>query len=136
MSIKNSLTGYTPLRWIQALYAPEGVCMDDLSKMKKLFGARIRSIRKAKKMTQELLAEKADMNPVYLSNIERGRENPTLHLLLRLSMALRVEVWEMFDYKQEVNSRQLRDAVQKLSSEMDNDEKLKLAVRILRAIAR
>lgn len=108
--------------------------MNDLEKVKQQFGARIRSIRTSKKLTQEKLAEKVDMNTVYLSNIERGKENPTLHLLIRVAAALGVELWELFDYKHEVNAKQLKDSLKKFTNEIDNEEKMRTAVRVLRAI--
>ena len=46
--------------------------------LKQMIGARIKDIRTKKGLTQEQLAEKIEINPKYLSSIERGLENPTL----------------------------------------------------------
>lgn len=102
---------------------------------KKLIGVRIKSIRGSKGLTQESLAEKMDINTVYLSNIERGRANPTLDMLIKFADALKVEMWELFDFGHEVNIKELRDVMSKLLKETD-EEKLRLAVKILRAVAR
>ncbi|MBI5893835.1 MAG: helix-turn-helix transcriptional regulator [Deltaproteobacteria bacterium] len=102
---------------------------------KRLIGVRIKSIRESKGLTQESLAEKMDINTVYLSNIERGRANPTLDMLIKLAHALEVEMWEIFDFGHEVNVKELRDAMSKLLKETD-EEKLRLALKILRAVAR
>ncbi len=110
--------------------------MDPFEKTKKLFGARVKSIRESRGLTQEKLAEKVDMNPVYLSNIERGRENPTLNLLIGISTALEVEMWELFDFKHETNPKALREMLKKYAAEFDDDEKLKTAVRVVKAILR
>ena len=110
--------------------------MDPFEKTKKLLGARVKSIRETRGLTQEKLAEKVDMNPVYLSNIERGRENPTLNLLMGISTALEVEMWELFDFKHETNPKALRDMLKKLTNELEDEEKLKTAVRLLRVITR
>ena len=75
---------------------------------KKLFGLRIKGLREAKGWTQEYLAERMDINPKYLSSIERGKENPTFDMLTKFSTALRVEMWELFDYGQEVSPKELR----------------------------
>ena len=110
--------------------------MDGVDKIKKLLGARIKSIRESKGLTQEKLVEKVDMNAVYLSKIEGGKENPTLNLLIRLSTALNVEMWEFFDFKHEEGSRALREMLKKFANEIDDEEKLKTAVRVVRAIVR
>jgi len=110
--------------------------MDVGDKIKKPFGARIKSIREANGLTQEKLAEKVDMNAVYLSKIEGGKENPTLNLLIRISTALNVEMWELFDFKHEASSKALREMLKKFANEIDDEEKLKTAVRVVRAITR
>jgi transcriptional regulator with XRE-family HTH domain len=43
-------------------------------------------------MTIEALASKAEMDPTYLGSIERGAQNPTLRVLVRISEALGIEV--------------------------------------------
>ena len=103
--------------------------------VKRLIGARIKSIREAKRLTQEMLAEKMDINTVYLSNIERGRANPTLDMLIKFADALEVEMWEIFDFGHKVNIKELRETMNKLLKDTD-EEKLRLSVKILRAVAR
>jgi transcriptional regulator with XRE-family HTH domain len=103
--------------------------------LKKLIGARIKSLREVRQLTQEALSEKMDINTIYLSNIERGVANPTLDMFIRISDALGVEIWELFDSSHEAGTEELRDALQKLSNEVDED-KLKTAVRVLKIIAR
>lgn len=102
---------------------------------KELFGARIKSIREAKGWTQEKLAEKMDISPNYLSSIERGKENPTFDMLAKFADALKVEMWEMFDFGHEVGVKELKEAIGKLTKEAD-EEKLRAAVKILRAVVR
>lgn len=109
--------------------------MDAAEKLKKLFGARLKSIRESRGFTQDQLAEKAEMNPIYLSKIEGGKENPTLNLLIKVSIALDVDLWELFDFKHEVNQKALKEMMKNFANELD-DEKLKMAVRIVRAVMR
>ena len=45
---------------------------------KRLIGARIKSLRRGRGLTQEKVAEKTGISVNYLSRIERGLENPTL----------------------------------------------------------
>lgn len=47
----------------------------------KMIGRQIQENRKAKDMTQEVLAEKVGITVVYLSKVENGRVRPTLELL-------------------------------------------------------
>ena len=43
-------------------------------------------------MSQELLAEKAELHPVYVGKIERGEQWISLHALLRVAGALGVRL--------------------------------------------
>lgn len=47
----------------------------------KMIGRQLQDKRKAKDMTQEVLAEKVGITVVYLSKVENGRVRPTLELL-------------------------------------------------------
>lgn len=106
-----------------------------MSTKKELIGARIRSLREAKGLTQEKLAEVMDINSKYLSNIERGKENPTLDILIKFADALKVEMWEMFDFGHEVGIKELKETMTKFMKEAD-EEKLRTAVKLLRAVMR
>ncbi len=54
------------------------------------FGDALRIMRKERGLSQEALAERADMAADYLGFIERGENVPTLTILLRLADALDV----------------------------------------------
>lgn len=102
---------------------------------KKLIGARLKSLRESRKLTQEKLSEKVDINPVHLSNIERGVANPSLALLIRIAKALEVELWELFDYGHEVNTTELKKTLSQLTKELDEDS-LRSVVKVIRALVR
>lgn len=61
------------------------------------FGHRVRSLRRAQGLTQEQLAEAADLNPRTVQKIEAGKINIVLTTLLRLQAALRCSVGDLFD---------------------------------------
>jgi DNA-binding XRE family transcriptional regulator len=61
-------------------------------KDRKLLGDGIRKYRKLEGLTQERLAEKVDLNPVYMGQIERGYKIPTVDVLLRVARALKVRL--------------------------------------------
>jgi transcriptional regulator with XRE-family HTH domain len=52
------------------------------------FGKIIVGLRQAARLSQEELAERADIHRTYVSQIERGLKSPTIVMLLRLSKAL------------------------------------------------
>ena len=53
-------------------------------------GGRVREIRIKNGMTQEQLAEAANLSVPYISHIERGFKRPSLETLVRVAMALHV----------------------------------------------
>jgi transcriptional regulator with XRE-family HTH domain len=52
------------------------------------FGAAVRRFREARKLTQEKLAQAADLTTNYVSDIERGRTMVSLNTILKLSYGL------------------------------------------------
>ena len=52
------------------------------------FGAAVRHLREAQGWSQELLAEKADLNRSYLGEVERGKVIPSLATAAKLAEAL------------------------------------------------
>lgn len=56
------------------------------------FGQRLRALREAAGLSQEELAERADLHWTYISGIERGRRNPGLNTLGRLARALGLSI--------------------------------------------
>ncbi|KPV57891.1 MULTISPECIES: helix-turn-helix domain-containing protein [Paenibacillus] len=62
-------------------------------------GARIRTLRKLMGISQEALAEKADLHYVYIGSMERGERNITLQNLEKIAKALNVELYELFKFE-------------------------------------
>ena len=52
------------------------------------FGRILRDLRTARDLTQEELAYRAGMDVTYLSDLERGRWNPSLAMLVDLARGL------------------------------------------------
>ena len=57
--------------------------------MRKLVGRNVRAVRQASGMTQEQLAEESGFSQQYISDLERGRRNPTIVSLYELAQALK-----------------------------------------------
>ena len=54
------------------------------------FGDRVRTLRKAKGLSQEQLAELTGLHRTYIGGIERGERNVSLMNIVRLANALEV----------------------------------------------
>lgn len=67
-------------------------------------GENVRSLRKARGLTQEALALAANIDPRYLGGIERGEENPTVMVLGRIADVLGAHPGRLFDEQSEANS--------------------------------
>ena len=59
-------------------------------------GMRIRYLRKKKGLSQEDLALDSGINKNYLSDLERGMRNPTVNILEKLAVTLKVSLSELF----------------------------------------
>lgn len=78
-----------------------------MKSLKQKLGARIQEIRKSKNLTQEVLAEKIEMDKPNLSNIECGKRFMTAETLEKLANALEVEEKELFDFGHIKNRKEL-----------------------------
>jgi len=58
----------------------------------KLFAANLKRIRSEKRMTQEQVAEKADLHVNYISSVERGQRNLSISNIGRIAHALGVSM--------------------------------------------
>lgn len=63
---------------------------------RKILGDAIRVRRKKARLTQEKLAEKADLNPKYLGEIERGEKIISIEALMRIAKAVKAHVGTFF----------------------------------------
>lgn len=59
------------------------------------FGERVKTLRRETNISQEALADKAQMHRTYLSGIERGERNVSLVNIAKLAEALDVPVSEL-----------------------------------------
>jgi transcriptional regulator with XRE-family HTH domain len=59
-------------------------------------GARIKELRTGLGISQEALAERASLHWTYISDLERGRQTPTVDVVNRLARALGVTLAEFF----------------------------------------
>ena len=69
--------------------------MSDAALLKN-FGKVVRSRRIALKISQETLAERADLHRTYISDVERGARNVSLLNILAISSALDLKPVDFF----------------------------------------
>ncbi len=74
--------------------------------MAKAFGVILRKRRIAKDISQELLAEKADVAAKMVSLIERFQRNPSMNLADSLAQALEVPLWQMIKEAEDLRKKQ------------------------------
>jgi transcriptional regulator with XRE-family HTH domain len=73
--------------------------------LRKVFGTRLRSIRKARDVSQERFAETLGISVDFLSLIERGINSPSFDTLEQIATRLRVPVKDLFDFPQKRPSK-------------------------------
>ncbi len=64
--------------------------------VKKIFGTSVRAWRKRLGISQEELAERAELHRTYVSDVERGARNLSLESITRVAHALNIPVAELF----------------------------------------
>ncbi len=64
-----------------------------VSPKKKTFGQNVYRLRNKAEMTQEMLAERADISRRYVQMIEAGRYSPTIEVASRIRTALKAS-WD------------------------------------------
>jgi transcriptional regulator with XRE-family HTH domain len=60
-------------------------------------GARVRRLRESKSWTQEVLAERAELDRSYVAGIEAGLRNPSVKAAAKLARGLGVTLAELFE---------------------------------------
>ena len=68
-----------------------------MSIIAKIVGQRIRSYRLQLGISQEKMAELSGCHPTYIGQIERGEKNATLESVEKISNALNIPLYKLFD---------------------------------------
>lgn len=69
------------------------------------FAVVMRRHRTAKGMSQELLAEKADLHPIYIGYVERCERNPTLKAAKAIAEGLGLSLTQMVSEAEQMQKR-------------------------------
>lgn len=71
--------------------------MPGKARHRKVLGEAIRACRKARGLSQEKLAELADLHPNYVGEVERGDKTISVDALFRIATALKVKLRSLFN---------------------------------------
>jgi len=66
-------------------------------KYRRVVGEKIRNFRRQADLTQEKLAEKAELHHNFIGEVERGNMDVSLGSLVKIAQALRVRVRDLVD---------------------------------------
>jgi transcriptional regulator with XRE-family HTH domain len=83
-------------------------------------GKQIRKRRRECGLTQEAIAEQLDVNPSHISNIENGRANPSLTILVKLAnlMECSVDFFISHEYSYKDSDTRAQDVDEKILSRL------------------
>ncbi len=99
----------------------------------KLFGKRIKELRKKKKLTQEQLGELVGVDYKQIGNIETGTYFTTMPTLERIAGALDVEIEELFKFNHNKEKEILLTEINNLLANAP-EEKIRILYRITKDV--
>lgn len=67
--------------------------------VRRKIGSRVQQLRQAQGLSQEELADRADVHRTYVSGVERGVRNPTVTVLEKLAAGLRVSLADLVTFE-------------------------------------
>lgn len=105
------------------------------STVPELLGRRIRYFRRSKGLTQKELAVKSNLHSKFIRGVEKGKEDPTLEDLGKISEALGVSMFELVSFKRDKRDRsRIKSEFREIIDQIQDEEKLQLILEILRAL--
>ena len=105
----------------------------DIMNSLKLFGKRLKELRKLNKLTQEQLAELIGLDPKQICRIENGACFTTFETLQKIADTLNIEIFELFHNEH----KKTRDALIKEMEQIfknTSDENIELIYKLVKAI--
>lgn len=92
----------------------------------KFLGNRIRAARKKCNLTQQKLADQADLAIKTVQDIEKGKKNPTYETLLRLIERLGISADTLFPSETPLENEELQNLMRKFQSCSPENQKILL----------
>jgi len=102
----------------------------------KKIGFRVQKLRKNLGLTQAELAERANLDTVYVSQVERGQRTMSLPTLFTVASALQVEPETVIETEEKQDDDQLVKEIREVLSGLDEEQVMALlgAIRLLKKI--
>ncbi|EDM73926.1 DNA-binding protein [Plesiocystis pacifica SIR-1] len=98
----------------------------------KQFGRHLRSLRNARGLTQELLAERSDLSSDTIRRLEAGTFSPSLNTLAGVASGLRLRLSTLFMSYEDGSLTQEQEIVDMLLGR--SSEELDVLVKVLRVL--
>ena len=73
-----------------------------MDRLYRLFGLKVKKIRERKNLSQAMVAKEIGLSRTSITNIERGHQHISLHLLYEFSRVLGVEIGELLPERAEL----------------------------------
>jgi transcriptional regulator with XRE-family HTH domain len=96
------------------------------------FGRHVRTLRRARGMTQDWLAERSGLSPDTIRRLEHGAFSPSLETLTKLCTGLLLALSTLFESFELGERNQMRELFDLLSTRTPRE--IKLATNLLRAL--
>lgn len=98
-----------------------------------LFGKRLKDLRKARKYTQEQLAEIIDLDPKQICRIENGACFTTFETLEKIAKVFQVDIHELFRYEHKLPKDALIKEINEILTSA-SDKNIELIYKIIKTI--
>lgn len=99
-----------------------------------LLGKRINELRAARKFSQERLSELSGISARHISELERGKSNPSYQVLMQVAESLEIPLNVLLDFEHLKADTELQDDLMALIKTLPQ-AKLKMAHRLLFILA-
>ena len=99
----------------------------------KLFGKRLKELRKLNKLTQEQLAELIGLDPKQICRIENGACFTTFETLQKICATFNVEIFDLFYYEHKKTKDALIEDMNKIFKNA-SDEKIELIYKLVKTV--
>lgn len=105
-----------------------------MSELLKIVGQRIRFVRKEKDISQEKLAEMADLHTNYVGAIERAEaEKLTVQSLMKVTGALGISMEQLFRFTDSKGEKDDLQIIMDILSEKSSKDRV-LALKLIRSV--
>lgn len=98
------------------------------NKFLKNIGEKVRTLRKAKNISQEKLAELSGLHPTYISDIERGKVNASIYSFYMIASALEIPFSEIVNIPSIELNKKIENEIAVVLSQLRSLSKKKQAI--------